>query len=198
LREGLRDLLEENAIDVVGEAADGSLALDLSRRLQPDVVVMDIAMPGMSGIEATRRVHASLPSIPILMLTVSADDADVGEAVHAGACGYVLKDADPEQIVAAVRAAAAGESLLSPRIAAPLLERWRAGGAISSADASGLTARELDVLRLMAEGKDNAAIAGELQIGVQTVKSHVSNVLVKLEVENRVQAAVHAVRRRLV
>jgi DNA-binding NarL/FixJ family response regulator len=198
-RNGLRDLLQEHSVEVVGDAAEGASALDLVRRSAPDVVVMDIHMPGGSGIEATRRIRATAPATRVLMLTVSADETAVADAILAGACGYLLKDASPDQIVAGVQAAAAGESLLSSRIAADLLERLREGGSLTSGEteATELTERELQVLRLMAEGMDNREIAEELVISVQTVKNHVSNVLAKLEVQNRIQAAVHAVRRRL-
>jgi DNA-binding NarL/FixJ family response regulator len=198
LRRGLRELLEEHGFDVVGEAGDGDAAIELVARTTPDVVLMDISMPGRTGLEATRSIRASTPNARVVILTVSPDEGDVDDAILAGACGYLLKDADPDAIVAAIRAAAAGESLLSPRIAASLLERWRTGGTISSTGGAALTERELEVLGLMAEGKDNPEIAAELFISLQTVKNHVSNVLAKLEVDNRIQAAVHAVRQRLV
>src|SRR5215208_5740697 len=156
------------------------------------------AWPGSSGVEATRRIHEKMPAIRVLMLTVSDSEDDVSAAVLAGATGYLIKDAAPEQIVAGVRAAAAGEALLSPRIAADLLAGLRREDARGSGPetAPGITDREQEVLRLMAAGKNNAEIAEELFISVQTVKTHVSNLLGKLQVENRVQAAVYAVRKR--
>jgi DNA-binding NarL/FixJ family response regulator len=197
-RNGLRELLEERGIDVVAEASDGETAVQVVRDVAPDVVAMDIAMPGMSGVEATSEVRAAAPSAKVIMLTVSADERDVDEAIVAGACGYVLKDAALDEIVAGVRAAAAGDALLSPRIAAGILERARANAAASLAYSgqAELTEREGEVLSLMTEGKDNAAIAKELFISPHTVKNHVSNILGKLQCESRVEAAVKAARRR--
>jgi DNA-binding NarL/FixJ family response regulator len=199
-RRGLRELLERYGFGVVGEAPDGPGAVEVVRDAAPDVVLMDVNLPGFSGIEATKRVRAVAPTAQVIMLTISADEEDVGESIYAGACGYLLKDAPVEEIIMAIRAAAAGESHLSPRIAANILEhvRTNAGGRAPPEEARAeLTARETEVLRLIADGKENAQIAEELFISVQTVKKHVSNILAKLEVENRVQAAVQAVRSRL-
>jgi DNA-binding NarL/FixJ family response regulator len=198
-RDGLRELLEERGIEVVAEASDGETAVEVVRDVAPDVVAMDIAMPGMSGIEATSQVRAAAPSAKVIMLTVSVDERDVERAIVAGACGYVLKDAAVEEIVAGVRAAAAGDALLSPRIAAGILERARANAAASLPESARaeLTDREREVLSLMAEGKDNAEIAEELFISPHTVKNHVSNILGKLESESRIEAAVKAARGRL-
>jgi DNA-binding NarL/FixJ family response regulator len=199
-RKGLVELLEKHDVDVVGEASDGASAVEVVRDAAPDIVLMDVSMPGGSGIEATMRVRAAAPTARVIMLTVSADERDVEDAICAGACGYVLKDAAVEEIVAATRAAAVGESLLSPRIAANILERVRthpARPAMPKEAQAELTQRERDVLSLIADGKENAQIAEELFISVQTVKNHVSNILAKLEVQNRVQAAVQAVQRRL-
>jgi DNA-binding NarL/FixJ family response regulator len=159
---------------------------------------MDVSMPGITGIEATMRIRAVAPTARVIMLTVSADERDVEESICAGACGYLLKDAPVEQILAAIEAA--GESHLSPRIAADILDRVRTDAgrsALPDEARAELTEREREVLRLIAEGKENAEIAEELFISVQTVKNHVSNILAKLEVENRVQAAVQAVQGRL-
>jgi DNA-binding NarL/FixJ family response regulator len=160
---------------------------------------MDIAMPGMSGIEAASEVRAAAPSAKVIMLTVSADERDVERAIVAGACGYVLKDAAVDEIVAGIRAAAAGDALLSPRIAAGILERARANAAASLPESARaeLTEREGEVLGLMAAGKENAEIAEELFISPHTVKNHVSNILGKLESESRIEAAVKAARGRL-
>ncbi len=199
-RSGLRMLLESHQVDVVGEAADGASAVDAVRDAAPDVVLMDVSMPGVSGIEATMRIRAAAPTAQVIMLTVSADERDVEQAICSGACGYVLKDAPVEEILMAVRAAAVGESLLSPRIAASILERVRTNlgrPALPGEARAELTERESHVLRLVAEGRENSQIAEELAISVQTVKNHVSNILAKLEVENRVQAAVKAVQSRL-
>ena len=195
-REGLRDVLREHGMDVVGEAGSAADAAALSERLRPDVVVMDLSMPGGSGIEATRRIRAAEGAPQVLMLTVSADADDVTAAVLAGACGYLLKDAPGDEIIAAVEAAAAGDSRLSPEVVAGILRQVRADGSAAEGTvaAAQLTDRELEVLRLIAEGKDNPQIASELFISVQTVKNHVSNLLAKLNVDNRIQAAVAAVR----
>jgi DNA-binding NarL/FixJ family response regulator len=200
-RSGLRELLDRHGLDVVGEASDATSAIEVVADAAPDVVLMDVGMPGASGIEATMRIRAAAPTARVIMLTVSADERDVEESICAGACGYVLKDAQVEQILGAIRSAAAGESHLSPRIAANILERVRADPgrrALPGEARAELTERESEVLRLMAGGKENAQIAEELFISAQTVKNHVSNILAKLEVENRVQAAVQAVQRRLV
>jgi DNA-binding NarL/FixJ family response regulator len=200
-RDGLvRLLAEREDISVVGDAADGERALRLVERLAPDVVVMDLNLPGLSGIEAIRRLAAIAPQSRVLVLTISVADSDVVEAIMAGACGYLLKDASIDEIVSGVRAAAAGESLLSPRIATGLLERLRdlADDGDSAERHGELTERELEVLGLVAKGMDNAEIAEALVISPQTAKNHVSNILAKLQLENRIQAAVHAVRRGLV
>ncbi|MDX6669071.1 MAG: hypothetical protein QOK04_2451 [Solirubrobacteraceae bacterium] len=200
-RTGLRDLLDEHGIDVVGEADSGEAALEVVPGLAPDVVMMDLGLPGMSGIEATRRLGEVTPHVRVLVLSISADEDDVTGAIAAGACGYLLKDASIADVVAGVRAAAVGASSLSPQIAAKLVEVIRAEQrdrqASDQRTSADLSPRELQVLRLMAQGKENLEIARELFISAQTVKNHVSNILVKLGVDNRIQAAVHAVRAKL-
>jgi DNA-binding NarL/FixJ family response regulator len=199
-RRGLRKLLEQDAIDIVGEASDGTRAIALVRDTVPDVVLMDVAMAGISGIQAARQIRAVAPKTKVIMLTPSADERDVEESIRAGACGYLLKDAPVEQILMAIRGAAVGESHLSPRIAAGILERVRAEAARTPSPEEPhveLTKREREVLRLMAAGRENAQIADELFVSVQTVKKHASSIFVKLEVENRVQAAVQAFRSQL-
>jgi DNA-binding NarL/FixJ family response regulator len=197
-RAGLRTLLEEQRITVL-EARSGEAALELAAKVAPDVVLMDLHMPGMSGIEATRRLSDAMPGTPVVMLTMSADDAHVVEAVRAGARGYLLKDAELAEIVAGVRAAAAGESWISPRVTAVLLDTVRDASASSPEDAGGpeLSDRERAILRLIAAGRDNTQIGREMHISPATVKNHVSSILAKLEVANRVEAAVYAVRRGL-
>ena len=198
-RTGLRNLLEDEAFEVA-EARSGELALQAAAVREPDVVLMDLNMPGISGVEATRRLEALSPATPVVMLTVSADDRDVVDAVRAGACGYLLKDAAIEEIVAGIRAVASGESWVAPRVAGTLLARVREASepAADAMPAAQLTEREQQILRLIAEGKDNAEIGDELYISPRTVKNHVSSLLAKLQIENRIQAAVYAVRRGLV
>jgi DNA-binding NarL/FixJ family response regulator len=198
-REGLARLLRESGIDVVAEVPNGAAAIRAAEELAPDVVIMDLHMPGMSGLEATRRLTELAPASRVLVLTVSAQEADVTEAIIAGASGYVLKDGDVEEVVAGIRAAAAGHSVISPRIATFLLGRVRdEAGVHASLGGVELSARELEVLGLMAEGRSNHEIADELVISLSTVRNHISSILMKLQVENRVQAAVRAVRDRLV
>jgi DNA-binding NarL/FixJ family response regulator len=194
-RQGLRTLLEEESVDVVGEARTGGEALGEIGSLAPDVVVMDLNMPGMSGVEAIRQMAATAPLARVLVLTASHEDADVVDAVMAGACGYLLKDSSIDELLAGIRAAANGESLISPAIAAKVLQLMRTGGAQpEEATLSMLTDREMQVLKLIAGGQDNAQIAAELHISPKTVKNHISNILMKLQIENRIQAAVLAVR----
>ena len=199
-RSGLRDVLEESGIAIAGEAGSGEEALELAPAMSPDVVIMDLALPGISGAEATRRLLAADPELTVLVVTVSADGDDIDEALAAGARGYLLKDATARELVAGVRAAAAGEAPLSPPVAARLVASMR--DARRARDAAGdpadLSERELEVLRLISEGRDNTQIARTLYISPETVKDHVSHILSKLGVENRIQAAVYAVRTDLV
>jgi DNA-binding NarL/FixJ family response regulator len=196
-RTGLRNLLEEQGVAVVGEAGTGTDAVRIVGERAPDVVVMDMNMPGMGGVEATRHITATAPLTRVLMLTISDEDSDVMDAILAGACGYLLKDASIQDLVAGIRAAARGESLISPHIAAKVLQRVRATSAqpeIAEIIRSELSEREIEVLKLIANGKDNALIAAELHISPKTVKNHISNILMKLQIDNRIQAAVYAVR----
>lgn len=198
-RTGLRELLEQEEIRVLGEAGSAEAGLEVIQTTVPDVAIVDLNLPRMSGHDAIRQIATSAPRTRVLVLTISVDEADVTQAVLAGACGYLLKDASAGDIVAGVRAAASGESMVSPRMAVTLLEqlRQRERGE-SSPDAESLSAREKDVLRLVVEGKDNAEIAEELFISPSTVKNHISNILLKLRVDNRLQAAVRAVRDSLI
>jgi DNA-binding NarL/FixJ family response regulator len=196
-RTGLRNLLEEEGVNVVGEAENDENAIRLASDLAPDVVIMDLNMPGAGGVETTRRLSSLAPLSRVVVLTISADDDDVMNAVMAGACGYLLKDSSIQELIAGIRAASEGESLISPQIAAKVLQRLRAQS--KDADAAEtiraeLSDRELEVLKLIANGKDNAQIARELFISPKTVKNHISNILMKLQIENRIQAAVYAVR----
>jgi DNA-binding NarL/FixJ family response regulator len=198
-RRGLARLLVAAGMTVVGEAADGERAVQLCEKLKPDVVVMDIHMPRLSGIEATRRITDAGLRTQVAVLTVSAEEATVVDALVAGASGYVLKDAEADQIIGAVSAAAHGESVISPRVAAKLVTRLRREPALRRPpEPTELSQRELTVLRLMAAGLGNTEIATELYISENTVKNHVSSILSKLEVDNRVQASVRAIRDGLV
>jgi DNA-binding NarL/FixJ family response regulator len=198
-RRGLKRVLEQHGMEIVGEASNGKAAVQLTLELRPDVVVMDFSMPIMDGVEATRTILASDPLSRVLMLTISADETPVLDAMLAGACGYQLKDASAADLVYGVRAAAMGQSTISPRIAAHLVKRLRETAppvtdATQDEQAADLTTREVEILRLVAEGKENSQIAGELYISPKTVKNHVASILGKLSIENRVQAAVFAVR----
>jgi DNA-binding NarL/FixJ family response regulator len=196
-RSGLRNLLEEQGVHVVAEAAAGQEAVQIVRELAPDVVVMDLNMPGMGGVEATRHISSVAPLTRVLMLTISDQDNDVIDAILAGACGYLLKDSSIQELMAGIRAASMGESLISPTIAAKVLQRVRASTTqpeIESTIRAELSDREIEVLKLIANGKDNAMIAAELHISPKTVKNHISNILMKLQIDNRIQAAVYAVR----
>jgi DNA-binding NarL/FixJ family response regulator len=199
-RTGLRNLLEEQGLQIVAEASDGATALTLVRELAPDIVVMDLNMPGMNGIEATRETARLAPLTRVVVLTISDQDDDVIDAIVAGACGYLLKDSSIQDLMQGIRAASIGEALISPHIASKVLQRVRAFGVSTDDAVAGpeLSDRETEVLRLIANGKDNAEIAQELHISPKTVKNHISNILMKLQIENRIQAAVYAVRRGLV
>ena len=196
-RTGLRNLLEEQGVNVVGEAENGETAIRLASDLAPDVVIMDLNMPGAGGVETTRRLSSLAPLSRVVVLTISADDDDVMNAVMAGACGYLLKDSSIQDLMQGIRAASIGESLISPNIAAKVLQRVRSTSsvpAIAETIRAELSDREIEVLKLIANGKDNAMIAGELHISPKTVKNHISNILMKLQIDNRIQAAVYAVR----
>jgi len=196
-RPGLRNLLEEQGVQVVGEAAAGAEAVRAVAELTPEVVVMDLNMPGISGVEATRQITSISPLTRVVVLTISDQDGDVMDAILAGACGYLLKDASIQDLLRGIGAAAIGESLISPTIAAKVLRRVRSSSSqpeIERTIRAELSDREIEVLKLIANGKDNAMIAGELHISPKTVKNHISNILMKLQIENRIQAAVYAVR----
>ena len=196
-RSGLRNLLEDEGVRVVGEAAAGQEALNIVREVAPDVVVMDLNMPGMGGVEATRHISTIAPLTRVVMLTISDQDNDVIDAILAGACGYLLKDSSIHELIAGIKAASLGESLISPTIASKVLQRVRASSTqpeIESTIRAELSGREIEVLKLIANGKDNAVIAAELHISPKTVKNQISNILMKLQIDNRIQAAVYAVR----
>jgi DNA-binding NarL/FixJ family response regulator len=198
VRAGFRMILEaEPEIDVVGEAGDGLAGLDAARALRPDVVLMDIRMPELDGLEATRRLTSGEEHPPrVLMLTTFDLDEYVYEALRAGASGFLLKDTPPEQLIQAILVVADGEALLSPSITRRLIEEFvRTGGIQQREPPPGvrdLTSRELEVLRAMARGLSNAEIAKELFVSETTVKTHVARVLMKLNLRDRVQAVVLA------
>lgn len=197
-RVGLRTLLEEEGIEVVGEAVDGEGAIDVIAAAAPDVVVMDVNLPGRAGTEVTREVRRRSPTSRVLMLSVSEDEADIAEAIAAGACGYLLKDSAVEDIAEGVRAAVRGEVKLSARIAGRLLDLLRAGepvGELPAAERTGASDRELEILGLIAAGRDTPTIAADLGISAEEIRNHIANVLTKIEVQERIRTAVRAVRR---
>ena len=194
VRQGLRMFLALDAeLEVVGEASDGAEAVRLARELKPDVVLMDLLMPGIDGVAATNAIRCELPDIEVLALTSVLEDASVIGAVRAGAIGYILKDTSSDDLCRAIKAAAAGQVHIEPRAAARLMREVRAPDSPEP-----LTEREVDVLRLLAQGQSNKEVAYTLNIGEKTVKTHVSNILTKLGVSSRTQAALHAVRTGLV
>lgn len=199
-RRGLVRLLRQEGIEVVGEASGGRSAIRLTAELRPEVVLMDLSMPGISGLEATRSIVESRSGAQVVILTIADDDESIIEALMAGAVGYVLKDESLENIVAAVRAAAAGDAVIPPRVGNEVLRRLRKEGATMLSDSPGpqLSERELQVLRLIIDGQDNAAIASALTISPHTVKNHVANILAKFGVATRLQASVQALRRGIV
>ncbi|MFZ4721120.1 MAG: response regulator [Ilumatobacteraceae bacterium] len=197
VRAGFRMILEtEDDVTVVGEAADGAEALELVVRSAPDVVLMDVRMPKMDGIEATRRIVAAGNGAKVLMLTTFDLEDYVYAALRAGASGFLLKDAPAEQLVSAVRVVAAGDALLAPSVTRLLIDEVSRRPAVDAASVApglgDLTERELEVLRLMARGMSNAEIAQALYLGEATVKTHVGRVLTKLDLRDRVQAVVLA------
>lgn len=202
VRAGFRLILESQPdFEVVADATDGEQAVALARRHRPDVILMDVRMPKVDGLEATRRILGNgQAACRILMLTTFDLDEYVYAALRAGASGFLLKDVTPEQLIASVRLVTAGDALLAPSITRRLIERYATRDAPSglTRDLSQLTPREIDVLRLMARGLDNQAIAEKLGVSEATAKTHVAHVLEKLQVENRVQAVVVAYESRLV
>nr|WP_260407744.1 response regulator transcription factor [Planomonospora venezuelensis] len=195
-------LAAEADIEVVGEASDGQEAVELADRLTPDVVLMDVRMPRRSGIEATREIKASAPSVRIIMLTVSDEEEDLFEAIKAGATGYLLKNVQLDEVPEVVRGVHEGQSLINPAMAAKLISEF---ATMSRKEAERppqlpvprLTDREMEVLRLVAKGMNNREIAKQLFISENTVKNHVRNILDKLQLHSRMEAVVYAVRERM-
>jgi DNA-binding NarL/FixJ family response regulator len=201
-RRGLVMVLESEAgVEVVGEAEDGDEAIRKAEELAPDVVLMDVRMPRVTGIEATRAIAAVDPSAKILMLTVSDEEDDLYDAVKAGATGYLLKEISIEEVADAIRAVVSGQSLISPSMASKLLTEFtnlaRKADEKQAVPTPRLTDRELEVLKLVAQGMSNREIAGELYISENTVKNHVRNILEKLHLHSRMEAVVYAVREKL-
>jgi DNA-binding NarL/FixJ family response regulator len=197
VRQGIRQFLEDAGdIEVVAEASDGAEAIRLIQEHQPDVAVLDIRMPKVSGVEATRRIKDRFPKVRVLVLTAYDDDPYVFALLQAGADGYVLKTASADELVHAVRTVHAGQSALSPEIASKVVRQMTSGkpsGATEQVEA--LTERELDVLRLTAQGKTNRAIGSELDISHRTVQGHLASIYGKLSVNSRTEAVTEAVRR---
>jgi len=201
-RRGLEMVLEnERDIDLVGEASDGAEAVQKAQELMPDVVLMDVRMPKRSGIEAAREIRDVMPHVKILMLTISDEEADLYEAIKAGASGYLLKEIPIEEVADAIRSVWQGQSRISPSMASKLLTEF---AAISKAaderppmPSPRLTDREMEVLKLVAQGKNNRDIAKDLFISENTVKNHIRNILEKLHLHSRMEAVVYAVREKL-
>ncbi len=194
VRDGLIAVAETQPdLEVVGEAGDGEEAVELASRLEPDVVLMDLRMPKMSGAEAIRRIRARLPRAHVLILTTYDNDASILEGLQAGAQGYLLKGSSRQELLSAIRAVARGESRLQPSVAGKLISSLQSG-----ATAGELSNRELEVLRLIAKGKRNREIAEELYLSEKTIKAHVSSILKKLNAEDRTEAVTVALRRGLI
>jgi len=203
VREGLSAILEtKDDIEVVGEAKDGGDAVEKARALVPDVILMDVSMPGMTGIEATRLIKRELPHIGVIALTMYDEQQYIFDLVRAGATGYLLKDSDSAQIVAAIRAISRGESLIHPSVASKILAEFsllsEGKGKRRAMLEHDLTDREITVLRLVADGKTNKEIANVLDLSEKTVKNHVRNIFHKLHVYDRTQAAILAIRKGII
>jgi len=198
-RKGVRQMVDaEKDMVVVGEAASGIEALEQARSLVPDVVLMDIAMPDLDGIEATRTLCREMPHLGIVFVTMFEDDEFVFRGLQAGGRGYILKDADPETMLRAIRAVAHGESLLGANIARKVMHQFAALPAEQAPLMDDLSPREVEVLKLIADGLRNAEIANALSISEKTVKNHINNIFSKLHVYDRTQAALYAIRSGLV
>jgi DNA-binding NarL/FixJ family response regulator len=201
-RRGLSMVLEsEPGIEVVGEAEDGEAVVQAVEELAPDVVLMDVRMPKLSGIEATKAIAESAPTTRIVMLTVSDEEEDLYEAIKAGAAGYLLKEISIEEVAEAIRSVVSGQSLITPSMASKLLAEFsnlsKKAEARQAVPTPQLTSRELEVLKLVAQGMSNKEIAAELYISENTVKNHVRNILEKLHLHSRMEAVVYAVREKI-
>jgi len=198
VRAGLRTALREAGFEVAGEASDGPEALRLARELQPDIMIVDIGLPGMDGIDVTRTIRSEMPKIRVVMLTMHELENEVYGALAAGADAYCVKSSDPSGVITAIRATSQGAAYFDPRIAHLVLREFGAPGGAKPERESPLTQRETEILRLVAEGSNNVEIADRLAVSLGTVKGHIRDILDKLSAADRTQAAVIAIRRRLI
>ena len=194
LREGLGRSMREQGFDVVGEASDGAEAVMMAQRLRPDVILMDVTMPEMDGVEACRQVRLDLPGTQVVMLTMHADQEVLASAIRAGASGYLVKDCSTEEIASAVRMAASGETALSPQLAATMLNEVRKWDKAAAEEERVVTKREEEVLQLIADGCSTPEVAAKLYISQKTVKNHLASIYQKLDARDRTQAVLAAVR----
>jgi len=194
LRDSLRRSMEENGFDVVGEAGDGAEAVQLAQELRPDVVLMDVSMPNLDGVEATRQITRLVPEAQVVMLTMHADGEVMARAIQAGAIGYLVKDCAITDVVSAVRLAASGESVLSPDLALSMLADVKKAPVDPGNGHAPVSAREEQVLQLVADGLSLPEVAAELFISVKTVKNHLASIYAKLDARDRTQAVLRAVR----
>jgi two-component system, NarL family, response regulator DegU len=194
LREGLRRSMIDQGFDVVGEARDGEEAIRLAHELRPEVILMDVTMPEIDGVEATRQIRSSLPEIKVVMLTMHADQEVLTSAIRAGANGYLVKDCSTDEIASAVRMAVSGETALSPQLAASMLDEVRRLDRPSSEEDRIVTRREEEVLQLIADGCSTPEVAEKLYISQKTVKNHLASIYQKLDARDRTQAVLQAVR----
>ena len=194
LREGLSRSMSEHGFDVVGEARDGVEAVNMAYSLTPDVILMDVSMPEMDGVEACRQVRASVPGTKIVMLTMHADQEVLANAIRAGACGYLVKDCSTEEIADAVRMASNGDTALSPQLAASMLDEVRKLDMAPAREDRVVTKREEEVLQLIADGCSTSEVAEQMYISQKTVKNHLASIYQKLDARDRTQAVLQAVR----